>query len=149
MDRRKIVLIDGVVVVVTLLALALVLNNIYGSGVSFSPGEEGVRTHVLFAFSGGQEIWVDDSIRFDSPVRYVVGDGTIVRMDKGKYYWKIIYDNHDEVRSFDVESDVEFVLRDNGDGTFSVVVEDGRYRADVLGGSGEHRTDFVLEGEDA
>jgi len=112
--------IDIVVVLVSLTLLVGIVG--YGMPMVISPVDdfETTSSSVLFEFSGGNKILLDDNLEFSSPEEIYAEDDLVINLKPGVYYWKVVGIGSSEVRELTIKSVVDLRLQEI-DGGYEVV----------------------------
>ena len=120
MKNKKILAIDLILIAGSLIAVYILVS--YYKPVALSPSDNLVsREAVLFEFSNGNEVWLDDNLEFTSPMKISAQDDLVINLKPGHYYWKVIGElGSSDVRELTIESEINLKLRKSGEG-FEVV----------------------------
>jgi hypothetical protein len=146
-SKSKVWIVDLILIVLTLVVIVGLVNyGISDDRVLLSPDDFDQRTGELFRFSGVSGIVVSDGLNFEGGERYIVFDGQVIAMNRGLSYMRLDYGGYYEVRSFDLDQNLEMVLRKNGDGSYSVLVNEGDFVVSVFDGDGDLRNNILWEG---
>jgi hypothetical protein len=118
MDKRKIILIDGIVLLFSLTFIFVLYFNLQPQIQSPISGFA-VSDSVLFSFSKGNALIIDENPDFSSPRKIIVEDEIVVNLKPGFYYWKVegpgnIFDS--AVRNFSINSHIDLRLTRVGEG---------------------------------
>jgi len=128
---KKVIAIDLILVVGTLLMILLALGYYESSKlVLLSPGEVD-ETLVLFEFVGTGEVIVDENLDFDSPEVYFAEENPVIQLERGTYYFKLIGEGWNEIREVEVESEISLMLGATSEGYEVVNVGGERLDVDV------------------
>lgn len=115
MDKKKIKIIDSVLIIVSVLFLASFIT--YARPLVIAPMDnfETTNNSVLFEFERGSVILIDDSPEFSSSREIHAKNNLIINLKPGKYYWKIDGVIDSKVREFEVVSEVNLKMEKSGD----------------------------------
>jgi hypothetical protein len=129
-EKRKVFAIDLILIVGTLL-MALLTFGYYESSkiVLLSPDMD--ESFVLFEFVGTGEVIVGESLEFNSPRVYYAKDNSVIELDGGTYYLKLVGEGYNEIRELVVESEIKLMLRESSVGYEIVNVGYDRLDVDV------------------
>jgi hypothetical protein len=121
-DHSKVLRYQRLFDLIDALCLVVTIAVIVGFFVFFQPKLyspiQGLTTTgaVLFSFSNGDYILIDDNAQFTSPQRYEVQDDLIITLNPGNYYWKVVGAVSSEIRQLTIQSIVDLRLRESKDG---------------------------------
>ncbi len=111
--KKYIYVIDGILVVGTLIVLFLFLSSlgIGATGMAIGPIRD--STNVLIYLEDGNKLLVDEDIEFFSPMVYNINDGVKIFFEPGNYYLMVSENEglRDEVMEFTVESGIELKIK--------------------------------------
>jgi hypothetical protein len=128
MNKKYVYAIDAVCLVVT---LGIIISSLIFLRPNLYSPPSGLTTTgaVLFSFSNGDYILIDDNLQFSSPQRYEVRDDLLITLNPGSYYWKVVGALSSEIRQLTVQSVVDLRLRESSDGY--ELVNGGNTKLDV------------------
>lgn len=120
MDSKKVLAIDMVLIVGTLLVLGVLVG--YSTPLVISPinNLSTTSSDILFSIKNADTLLIDDNINFSSPEEYDLKDKMRVSLEPGIYYWKAVGVLQSEIRTLTVQTAVILELRQGKDG-YSVV----------------------------
>lgn len=126
--------IDLVIVLVSVFILMGLVG--YARPLVIAPLDnyESMDGDVLFEFEGADSLLIDDNMDFSSPDEYKVGEGLSLELEPGIYYWKVSGVFGSEVRTLTINSKVELMLVEVGDGWGVVNAGNVRLNVDVFDG---------------
>lgn len=81
---------------------------------------ETTETNILFSIDNAEKILIDDNEDFTTPEEYLVGDGVLIELEPGTYFWKAVGIRVSEVRTLTIKSEVNLELKKNDEG-FDVI----------------------------
>ncbi len=115
MDKKKIKIIDSVLIIASVLFLASFVT--YARPLVIAPIDnfETTNSSILFEFERGSVILIDDNPEFSSPREIHAKNNLIINLKPGKYYWKIDGVIDSKVREFEVISEVNLKMEKSGD----------------------------------
>lgn len=115
MKRKTLYLIDGIIIIATLVGLLGIFS--YAQPMLIAPLDEHstTETSVLFEFERAEVILLDDNLQFSSPEEIFAEDRFVIRLEPGIYYWKARGAVDSDVRTLTIASEVELMIRANGD----------------------------------
>ena len=113
--KKHIYMMDTLFIVGTVLVLA---GLIFFAKPTLNSPANGLKTTgaVLFSFSNGNNILIDDNSDFTSPQIYNVKDNLLIQLESGIYYWKVSGALDSEVRQLTITSSVDLVVKKTFDG---------------------------------
>ncbi len=121
MEYKKIFAIDMILIVGSLFAIIFIVGYAHPLIISPIDNLETSRTNVLFSVEKADRILIDDNINFTSPESYGFGDGLVINLKPGTYYWKAVGVLESEIRTLTINSEINLRLRKLEDGDFAVV----------------------------
>ena len=115
MERKTLYMIDGIIITATLFGLLGIFS--YAQPMLIAPLDEHStkETSVIFEFERAEVILLDDNLQFSSPEEIFAEDKFIIRLESGVYYWKARGAVDSDVRILTIASEVELMIRANGD----------------------------------
>jgi hypothetical protein len=134
MDKRKIIMMDLILVVGSLLIIAGIVG--YARPLVIAPADDftSTETGILFEFEKAEVILIDDNLQFSSPQEIYVEDNLVVNLKPGVYYWKVRGGVDSKVRKLTIESEIELKIRDSGENYKIVNSGNDRLNVDIYSG---------------
>jgi hypothetical protein len=108
--NRRIILIDAVLIIGSLLVIAGIVG--YTQAFAVAPLED--IDSVIFVLNNVEYLFIDDNLDFLSPELINLNEDVLVSLPSGHYYFKIIGERN-EIRelTFEFDIDILFDLSDN------------------------------------
>jgi len=126
--------VDAVLIVISLVVVMGLIG--YARPLVIAPLDDYASTEgeILFSIEKADKLLIDDNLEFSSPTEYLLGDGLEINLDPGVYYWKAVGVVSSKVRTLTINSEVNFELKELGDGYGVVNVGNVRLNVDVYSG---------------
>ena len=120
MHKSVVYIADVLVIGITLAILASLFHYTQPLLIAPIDNYSTSDTSVLFSFSAGERLLIDDNTDFSSP-QVVTGSDTVqLNLKPGIYYWKVEGVRGSEIRQLTVQSTVDLQVRQRN-GTYEVV----------------------------
>lgn len=119
-NKKYIRKIDFIIIALTLVAIGALIG--YAKPLIISPidGLSTTDNFILFSFTKGSYIILDDNEEFSSPEKIYAEKDLVLNLKPGTYYWKVEGALQSEVRKLTIQSRVELKLIEN-EGEYDVV----------------------------
>lgn len=118
---RLVLLVDFVIVLVSALALLWAVGYVRPLVISPTDNLETPNSSVLFTFTKGKAVLLDDNPEFTSPEKIYAEDNIVINLKPGLYYWKIQGVGSSEVRTLRIVSSVDLRVRPSSENEYEVV----------------------------
>ena len=143
--QKRILAIDFVVIVGTLLIIAGIVG--YTRPLVLSPIDnfETTETAVLFEFEKANVILLDDNSQLSSPDKIYVENNLIINLKPGVYYWKVEGALESEVRKITIESEIDLILKESDDGFEVANAGNTRFNVDIYGADDKLIGNVILD----
>ncbi len=112
---KKIHLVDGLLVVATLIGVLFLFNFTQPMVIAPLGDFETSESSILFSIEKAEKILIDSSLDFNNPKEYYIQDGTEIELEPGEYYWKAINSLgvESEIRKLTIISRIDLRLKEN------------------------------------
>jgi hypothetical protein len=108
--------IDLVIVFLTLIGIVFIFGYVSPMVISPLDGYSSTQTSVVFSIENADNLLIDDNIDFTSPDSYLIKDGLEISLKPGKYFWKVDGLFSSDIRTLNIDSEVNFILEELGQG---------------------------------
>lgn len=88
--KNKIHLIDGIVVMLSLVILVFIGGNITPMAIAPLNNLETTESSVLFSIEKAEKILIDSSVEFNNPKEYTLKNNLGIELEPGEYYWQAV-----------------------------------------------------------
>ena len=113
--------IDLVLIIGSLATLVFLVGYVNPLVIAPLDNYETSERDILFSIEKAENLIIDDNIDFTTPDEYKIKDGLKIRLEPGKYYWKVTGILNSNVKILTIKSEVNLELRKIDDENYGVV----------------------------
>lgn len=111
MKSKKIYIIDTMVIISTLLVLITLIG--YSTPLIIYPIQEINQSEILFTIQNSDMLLIDDNLNFTSPEIYKLKDKLQLDLEPGKYYFKFIRQDYNQINTFEIKSGITLEFQEH------------------------------------